>query len=306
MEIAVMIEGQNGLTWPRWQRLVRAVEDLGFAGLYRSDHFTNMAAPDRESLECWISLAWLAAHTRRVEFGPLVSPVSFRHPVFLARWGMQLDDLAGGRLRLGVGAGWQAREHTMFGFDLLAGAGRFARLREALEVITRLVQSEAPVTFAGRFYRLEAAVLLPRPQRAGRLPIVVGGNGPRRTLALAARYADEWNATFQTPERFAALSQRLDALVAGAGRRPQDVRRTLMTGIVFGRTDAEVARRLAHRGVPAEQLRARGVVIGTAGEVVDHLGRLAEAGVQRVMLQWLDLDDLDGLEALAQATIGRT
>src|SRR5512141_2707618 len=119
MEIAIMIEGQDGLNWPRWMRLVRAVEDLGFAGLYRSDHFTNAQGPEKDSLELWLSLTWLAANTRRIEFGPLVTPVSFRHPVFTARWGLQVDDLSNGRLRLGVGAGWQQREHHAFGFDLL-------------------------------------------------------------------------------------------------------------------------------------------------------------------------------------------
>ena len=110
LEIALMIEGQMGLTWPRWQRIVQAAEDLGFAGLYRSDHFTNGNPPDQASLELWVSLTWLADHTRRIEFGPLATPVSFRHPVMTARMAMAVDDLSGGRLRLGLGAGWQERE----------------------------------------------------------------------------------------------------------------------------------------------------------------------------------------------------
>ena len=119
MDIAIMIEAQNGLTWPRWQNLAAAVEDLGFAGLYRSDHFTNAQPPDMESLELWVSLTWLASHTRRIEFGPLVSPVSVRNPVLTARMASAVDDLSGGRLTLGLGAGWQEREHNTFGFDLL-------------------------------------------------------------------------------------------------------------------------------------------------------------------------------------------
>ena len=129
MDVAIMIEGQDGLNWTRWQRIGLAVEALGFAGLYRSDHFTNPEAPDKDSLELWLSLTWLASHTQRIEFGPLVTPVSFRHPVFTARIGAQLDDLAGGRLTLGVGAGWEEREHTAFGFDLLATSGAHAALR---------------------------------------------------------------------------------------------------------------------------------------------------------------------------------
>ena len=146
LEIAIMIEGQNGLTWPRWQNIAAAVEDLGFAGLYRSDHFTNADAPDMDSLECWTSLTWLASHTRRIEFGPLVSPVSFRSPALTARIAAAVDDLSGGRLTLGLGAGWQDREHHLFGYDLLVMQSRFARFNEGLEVITRLLKSDQPVS----------------------------------------------------------------------------------------------------------------------------------------------------------------
>ncbi|MDQ7820784.1 MAG: TIGR03560 family F420-dependent LLM class oxidoreductase [Armatimonadota bacterium] len=303
MDIAIMIEGQNGLTWDRWRAVARAVEDLGFAGLYRSDHFTNPAPPDRESLELWVSLAWLATHTARIAFGPLVTPCSFRHPVHTARMAAAVDDLSGGRLTLGMGAGWQEREHALFGFDLLDLRERFVRFEESLEVATRLLRSDGPVTFSGRYYRLNGAVLLPRPRRPGGPPILVGGNGIHRTLPLAARYAAEWNATFQTPQAFAGLSRRLDALLQARGQDPQTVRRSLMTGVVFGSTEQEVRRRLERRGRPVEQLRARGVVVGTPQEVVDQLAAFEKAGVQRVMLQWLDLDDLDGLEALARAVL---
>ncbi len=197
-----MIEGQNGLNWARWQRLVPAVEAFGFAGLYRSDHFTNANPPDRDSLELWVSLVWLATHTTRVEFGPLVTPASFRHPTMTARMACAVDDLASGRMTLGVGAGWQEREHTRYGFDLLDVRRRFTRFAEALEVITRLLQSEQPVSFGGKFFKVHEAVLLPRPQRPGGPPILVGGNGVQRTLALAARHAQEWNATFLPPARF--------------------------------------------------------------------------------------------------------
>jgi F420-dependent oxidoreductase-like protein len=301
MDIAIMIEGQNGLNWPRWQRIARAVEDLGFAGLYRSDHFTNANPPDLDSLELWTSLTWLASHTKRIEFGPLVAPVSFRHPVFSARMGMQIDELSGGRLTLGLGAGWQEREHTKFGFDLLELRNRFVRFREGLEVATRLLRSDEPVSYSGTFYHLNEAVLLPRPTRKHRPPILVGGNGLHRTLALAARYADECNAVYVPPARFVELNQRLDGLVRTAGRDPRAVRRSLMTGCVFGRTDAEVQRNL--KGRDANALLARGVILGTPAQAVDQLRQVDQAGVQRVMLQWLDLDDLDGVEALAKAAL---
>lgn len=301
MEVAIMIEGQNGLNWPRWQRLATAVEDLGFVGLYRSDHFTNLSPPDLDSLELWVSLTWLARETKRIEFGPLVSPVSFRDPVITARMASAVDDLSGARLTLGLGAGWQEREHFNYGFDLLDMPGRFARLEEALQVITYLLQSHEPVNFDGEYYRLHEAVLLPKPQRSGGPPILIGGNGPRRTLPLAVRYAKEWNAVFVSAARFAELSGRLDRLLQQNGRQPRDVRRSLMTGLVFGRDDAEVRRKL--RGRPPQELREQGLVVGTPSEIVDQLGRLSEAGVQRVMLQWLDLDDLDSLEAMARSIL---
>jgi F420-dependent oxidoreductase-like protein len=299
--VGIMLEGQNGLNWPRWKRISRAVEDLGYASLHRSDHFTNASPPDIESLELWVSLTWLASHTQRIQFGPMVSPVSFRHPVFTARMGKDVDDLSGGRLVLGVGAGWQEREHAHFGFDLLDIPERFRRFEEGLEVITRLLQSDAPVDFEGAYYSLNDAILLPRPQRPGGPPLLVGGNGRQRTLPLAARFAAEWNGVYLTPERYAELNALLDELVAQYGRGPHEVRRSLMTGVRFGRDDGELQRKLDGRD--ADALRQRGVVVGTPGEIVEHLGRLSEAGVQRVMLQWLELDDLDGLEAMATSVL---
>ena len=147
MDVAIMIEGQMGLNWPRWQRIARAVETLGFAGLYRSDHITNQEPPYQDSLELWVSLTWLADHTQHIAFGPLVSPVSLRHPVTTARMAGAVDDLSGGRLHLGLGAGWQEREHAGYGFDLLDVPRRLARFQEGVEVIARLLHSDTPVSF---------------------------------------------------------------------------------------------------------------------------------------------------------------
>jgi F420-dependent oxidoreductase-like protein len=301
LEVAIMIEGQEGIDWTRWQRLARAVEDLGYAGLFRSDHFTNPTGPVLDALELWSSLTWLADNTSRIEFGPLVSPVSFRHPVITAWQASVVDNLAGGRLRLGVGAGWQEREHEAYGFDLLDTDRRFARFEEGLKVITRLLRSEEPVSFDGEFYRLRDAVLMPRSPRPGGPPIVIGGNGPRRTLPLAARYADEWNAVFVTADKFVELNARLDELLQEAGRPPEQVRRTLMTRAISGRTTADVERKLG--GESADELRTRGVIVGTGPEIAEQLGNLDEAGVERVMLQWLETDDIDGLEAMAQSVL---
>ena len=299
LEIAIMIEGQNGLTWPRWQNLAAAVEDLGFAGLYRSDHFTNKEAPDMESLECWISLTWLASHTRRIEFGPLVSSVSFRLPALTARMAAAVDDLSGGRLTLGLGAGWQEREHHLFGLELLDVKARFARFHEGLEVITRLLKSDQPASFEGRYFQLHEASLLPHPQRPGGPRILIGGNGEKRTLPLAARYADEWNAVYQTPAEFKRLSARLDEWLQDEGRPPEAMRRSLMTGLRFAQTRAGLEAKL--HGESPEELRAGGLVVGVGDEILPQLAELEQAGVQRLMLQWMDLDDLEGLEALAKA-----
>ena len=301
MDVAIMIEGQNGLTWPRWQAIARLVEGAGFAGLYRSDHFTNADPPDLESLELWASFAWLASHTQRLEFGPLVSPVSFRDPRFTARIARDVDDLSGGRLTLGIGAGWQEREHTLFGYDLLPVKERFARFEEGLQVVTGLLQSAERVSLAGRYYTLREAALLPRPIRPGGPPILIGGNGVRRTLPLVARYAREWNAVFATPAQFAERTRLLDDLLVAQGRQPGDVKRSLMTGLYFHRAAEGVRERLGGRS--ADDLRSKGMVVGTPAEVRAQLAALAAVGVQRVMLQWLDLDDLSGLEVLAATVL---
>lgn len=303
IQIGLMIEAQNGLNWPRWKRIAQSAEAFGFHGIFRSDHFTNTRPPDFDSLELWVSLAWLASHTQRIEFGPLVTPLSFRHPVFTARMAKDVDDLSSGRLILGVGAGWQEREHENFGFDLLDIGKRFDRFEEGLEVITRLLRNDDPVNYKGKFYQLRQAVLLPRPGREGGSPILIGGNGPKRSLPLAAKYADEWNGLFISADRFAQLNRRLNELAEEAGRDPAQVRRSLMTKILFGEDQRELNKKLKHEGRSLEAMRQAGVIVGTPSAVIDQLGLLAEAGVERIMLQWLDLDDMSGLEALAKAVL---
>jgi F420-dependent oxidoreductase-like protein len=302
LEIAIMIEGQKGLTWARWQRIARLVEDAGFVGLFRSDHFTDSAPPDLESLELWTSLTWLASNTKRIEFGPLVTPFSFRHPVHTARMASAVDDLSDGRLTLGLGAGWNEREHHLFGFDLLEPGPRFERFNEGLEVVTRLLRSAEPVTFEGQYYHLRDATLLPRPQRPGGPRILIGGKG-KRTLSYVARYADEWNCVMLTPQEFADLSNKLDEMLNTAERKPESVRRSMMTGCLFGKDDPTLKEKVALRGRSLKELQQNGVVAGSKGEVREQLQKLEQAGLQRIMLQWLDLDDLESLEALAKTVL---
>jgi F420-dependent oxidoreductase-like protein len=306
IELALMVEGQNGLNWDRWRHMARAAEDFGFVGLYRSDHYTNMAPPDLDSLELWVSLSWLATATRRIEFGPLVTPVSFRHPTMTARMAAAVDDLCGGRLTLGIGAGWQEREHNNYGHDLLPLKDRFDRFEEGAEVISRLLRSEQPVTFSGKYYRLHDAIVLPRPVRPSGPPILIGGSGEKRTLPLVAQYADEWNSVFTTPSRFKELNAKLNELLIARGRQPQAVRRSVMTGCFFGKDDAAFRRKLEKANRPeksAAEMNAKGIIAGTPNEVIDQLNERAQAGVQRIMLQWLDLDDIDGIEAMASTVL---
>jgi F420-dependent oxidoreductase-like protein len=313
--ISLQIEGQIDLTWPRWKRLVAEVEELNFAGLFRSDHYTNAEPPDKDSLEMIVSLAYLADHTQRIHFGPLVAPLSVRHPSVLARQAAALDDLSGGRMILGVGAGWQDREHRLFGHELGDVSRRMARLEEGLEVITRLLRSDEPVTYEGRFFQLRGATLLPRPQRPGGPRILIGGNGVKRTLPLVARYADIWNAVFLSPAAFREHSAALDVLLQAAGRKAGDVRRTLMNRLFFGRAMDELDRRLAWRHEDPE-VAGKSLeeamdfmrdswysIVGTPDMVVQQIKAYAEAGVEELMLQWFDLDDIDGLRAFATSVL---
>jgi alkanesulfonate monooxygenase SsuD/methylene tetrahydromethanopterin reductase-like flavin-dependent oxidoreductase (luciferase family) len=305
MQIALMVEGQAGLTWATWKDLAARVDDWGWSGLYRSDHFTMPSPPDENSLEMIVSLTYLADHTRQVHFGPLVAPVSFRDPAMLARQAAHIDDLSGGRMILGVGAGWQVREHEMFGYPLLEPKARLERFAEGLEVIWLLLKSDGPVSFEGRWYSLREAEILPRPFKTR---LLVGGNGITRTLPLAARYADIWNGVQLTPAKFGELASLLDRLIYDAGREPGAVRKTAATFLFFGRDRAALEQRVArlrHRpglqDLPLEQLLTQlhdedGSITGLAEQVIPQIQAYASAGAEELILQILDADDLDGIE----------
>ena len=301
IDFALMIEGQDGLNWDRWQRIARTVEDAGFAGLYRSDHFTNPAGPFKDSLECWTSLTWLASHTSRLEFGPLVSPVSFRHPSMLVRQAAAVADLSGGRLQFGLGAGWQDREHTNYGYHLGGVPERMARFRESVHIMAHLLHSEEPLTFEGKHYSMREAVLLPRPRQ--RVPIVIGGSGRQVTLPLVARYADEWNCGPRSAEQFEETSTYLDGLLDRAERPRSSVRRSMMIFLRFGRDQADLEARLVERPIP--EFLQRATLAATPETLKERLAALEAAGAQRIILDWMDdYDDVDGMAALGQAVIG--
>jgi F420-dependent oxidoreductase-like protein len=264
-----MIEGQMGLNWARWKRVLETAERCGYQCVFRSDHFTNPAPPDLDSLELFTSLTYAATHTRRIEFGSLVAPVTFRHPTMTLRQAAAIDELSGGRLVLGLGAGWQAREHHNYGIAFDDFPTRFARLADALEITRRLLDGEAPVSYDGRHISVHDAVLLPRPPR--KLPILIGGNGPQRTLPLAAQYADEWNAVYAPVELFRQRTAELDELLDKRGRNPRTVRRSLMAPFAWAQ----------------------------GNEGLDRLAAYVEAGCQRIMLQYVDYDDLIPIESWA-------
>jgi len=306
VEIGIMIEGQNGLNWDRWQRIARTVEEAGYSSLFRSDHFTNSKPPDIDSLELWVSLTWLALNSSRLEFGSLVTPMSFRHPVHTARMAAAVDDLSGGRMSLGLGAGWQEREHENFGFDLSKPSDRFNRFEEGVNIISRLLHSDEAVYFNGKFFGLNGAIILPRPIRTGGPPLIIGGVGEKRTLAVAAQYADEWNALFIPLKEFSRLNDSLDNMLRKNGRAPSKVRRSLMTGCIFGNTREEVDKKITERmngQSGSTELRKRGFIVGTAEEIREQIELLGEAGAHRVILQWLDLENMEGLHAMAEGII---
>jgi alkanesulfonate monooxygenase SsuD/methylene tetrahydromethanopterin reductase-like flavin-dependent oxidoreductase (luciferase family) len=317
VRLSVLVEGAHGLTWPRWKEFVGEVERLGFTGLYGSDHFTLAAAPpDRDSLELVVSLTYAAGRSEHLTLGQLVSPVSFRDPVMLTRQMLALDDLSGGRMVYGIGAGWNVREHTMFGYDLGDIKTRMDRFAESLEVITRLMRSDEPVSYSGIYYHLEEATLLPRPQRPGGPPLLIGGGGPKRTLPLVARYADIWNAVMITPDALQEKLALLDTLIVAAGRQLGDVARTLMTPVYCGRNTTELAHRASgRRATPAltdlsdealvEQQRGRGAIMGTPDEIIDRIRVYEGLGVEEIMVQWFALDDLDGLRMIAADVLPR-
>lgn len=310
MEISITIEAMYGLNWSLWRHLVQRVEQMGFDGLFRSDHFM-IGKTGSDSLELITSLTYLAEHSQAIHFGSLVAPLSFRNPVMLARQAMAINDLSGGRMILGVGAGWHEDEHTMFGYQLGDRKTRLDRFDEGLQVITRLVHSSQPESFDGQFFKLREAQLVPQsPVR-----IMVGGNGLKRTLPLVSRYADIWNCQVVEPAKFKEINSRLDALIGEAGREPGQVKRTVMLPVFCQRTEKDLERHLAmikQHAAPFytysdDELKAwlyslKGI-IGSPQQIVDGLSAYSELGAEEIILEWFGLYDLEGFELLGSEVL---
>lgn len=291
-----MVEGQNGLTWERWSHILALAERLGFPTVFRSDHY--FIGPQQDSLDPYLSFVMAAQATSRIRFGPLVSPVTFRSPVDHARMAAQIQTLSGGRFVMGVGAGWNEPEHAAYGIPFPPVRERFDRLEEAIQVMERL-WAPGPATFDGKHYRLAGADCQPKPTPAAP-PLLIGGGGEKRTLRLVARHASEWNCVNLSPAAYAAKVQVLERHCEAEGRDPATIRRSMMAFAIVGPTEREldaastvIMRMFGGRGTLAEfreGAKARGMIVGTTGEVVDTLGRLAELGLQEVELQHFDFD----------------
>lgn len=317
VRLGVMIEAQEGLTWERWARIIDTAEQNNFDSLWRSDHlFSVMGVSDRDQLALWPSMTLIAARDSTLEFGALVSPTTFRNPVMLAKDSVALDNLSGGRFWLGVGAGWNEREHAAFGFPLPPLKQRMDRLEEAIEVI-KLLWSGDKVSYAGEQFQLNDAQMRPVPTRPSGVPMLIGGSGERRTLRMVARFANEWNATASNLEDYRHKVEVLERHCQEIGRDSSEIKRSLMLGHIIGANDSELHQRATNlqRLMPSfqglsiaeilERTRERGWLVGTPDVIVEDIIALSQAGVSRIMLQTHDQEDLAALELFASAVIPR-
>jgi F420-dependent oxidoreductase-like protein len=302
MRLCVFVEPQLGATYDDQLRVARRAEECGFDGFFRSDHYLTMGSGDGQPgpTDAWVTLAGLARETFRIRLGALVTSATFRLPGPLAIAVAQVDAMSGGRVELGLGTGWYEAEHRAYGIPFPPLGERYGRLTEQLEIITGLWSTPTGSTysFPGAYYRVEDSPALPKPVQSPHPPVIVGGQGPRRTPRLAARFADEFNTSFLGVEdaaaRFAAASE---ASKAFDRRRPLVLSATAM--VLCGRTDAEVRRRAEALGRDVATLRSRGGVVGTPAEVADRLRAYREVGASRAYLQILDMADLDHLDLIA-------
>jgi alkanesulfonate monooxygenase len=301
MLLRVFTEPQQGASYDDLLRVARAAEDLGYDAFFRSDHYLAMGTDGMPGpTDAWVTLAGLARETSRVRLGTLVSSVTFRYPGALAIAVAQVDQMSGGRVELGLGAGWYEAEHRAYGMRFPDVHERFDQLEEALEVVNGLwsTPTGATYTHAGSHYPIADSPALPKPVQRPRPPIIVGGGGARRTPQLAARYADEFNRGFASVDDTSRQFERVRAACDTVGRNPESLVYSVAQTLCCGVDDAELKRRADAIGDDLEGLRSTGLA-GTPDELVDKIGRFAEIGVSRVYLQVLDLADLDHLQLVA-------
>ncbi|GAA2871896.1 LLM class F420-dependent oxidoreductase [Streptosporangium fragile] len=300
MKLRIFTEPQQGATYDELLSVARTAERLGFDAFFRSDHYMRIGPgdPGPGSTDAWTTLAGLARETSTIRLGTLVTPATFRLPGPLAISVAQVDQMSGGRVELGLGTGWFDAEHVAYGIPFPPIGERFGRFEEQLEILTGLWTTPMGKTFSfeGAHYRLADSPALPKPAQSPRPPIIIGGFGARRTPRLAARFADEYNVPFHTPDDTAAAFGRVREACEAEGRSP--ILYSAAQTVCVGADDTELARRAEAIGQDLAVLRAVGLA-GTPAEVVEKIGRFAELGADRVYLQVMDLSDLDHLELIA-------
>lgn len=299
MDLRIFTEPQQGATYDTLLNVAKATEELGFDAFFRSDHYVSMGEADGlpGPTDAWITLAGLARETRRIRLGTLMTAGTFRLPGVLAIQVAGVDQMSGGRVELGLGAGWFEEEHTAYGIPF--PKEKFARLEEQLAIVTGLWSTPAGqrFDFEGKYYQLKDSPALPKPAQA-RIPVLIGGHGAKRTPALAARYADEFNIPFGSVEDSARQFGRVREAAEAHGRKAGDIVYSNALVACVGKDDASVARRAAAIGREVDELKADGLA-GSPAEVVDKIGRYAELGATRFYLQILDLDDIEHLELIS-------
>ncbi|MFE2422317.1 LLM class F420-dependent oxidoreductase [Streptomyces hokutonensis] len=299
MDLRIFTEPQQGATYDTLLAVAKATEDLGFDAFFRSDHFLSMGSGDGlpGPTDAWLTLAGLARETKRIRLGTLMTAGTFRLPGVLAIQVAQVDQMSGGRVELGLGAGWFEQEHKAYGIPF--PKEKFARLEEQLAIVTGLWETKPGDTFDfhGTYYDLTDSPALPKPAQS-RIPVLIGGHGASRTPKLAAQYADEFNMPFASIEDSERQFGRVRAAAEAAGRKADDLIYSNALVVCVGKDDQEVARRAAVIGREVDELKANGLA-GSPSEVVDKIGRYAETGSRRIYLQVLDLDDLDHLELIS-------
>jgi F420-dependent oxidoreductase-like protein len=304
MEYCTFTEPQQGASYDTLLAHAQATEALGFTGWFRSDHYLRMGSHVDGMpgpTDAWTTLAGLARETTRIRLGTLVSSVTYRLPAILAIQVAQVDAMSGGRAELGLGTGWYRQEHEAYGIPF--PERRFGLLEEQLAIVTGLWSTPAGETFSfdGEHYRLVDSPALPKPVQSP-VPVIVGGNGPRRTPELAARFATEFNIGFQSVEATSQALDRVRTAADEAGRGREALRYSIAQPTVVGTTEAEYRRRAAAVGADPEELR-RTSLAGTVGEVVDRLGAYAELGADRMYFQTVDVTDLDHLDLIAREVL---
>lgn len=300
--LRIFTEPQQGASYDQLLAVARRAETLGFDGFFRSDHYLKMG--DVSGLpgptDAWVTLAGLARDTSTIRLGTLVTPVTFRHPGPLAISVAQVDDMSGGRVELGIGAGWYDAEHRAYAIPFPALGTRFRQLEEQLEIITGLWSTPEGSTFSftGSAYSVVDSPALPKPAQRPRPPIIIGGGGQTKTPRLAARFADEFNLPFAPRSFFEAQCGRVRAACEAIGRDPQSLAYSAALVVCCGRDEAEVSRRAAAIGRAPDELRQNGAA-GLPAEVIESIRAFTDAGASRIYLQVLDLADLDHLDLLA-------